>query len=49
MATPEEVPQLLRELIATHAKSIMDMGPETAFLPEHALRLAAGAKLGPAG
>lgn len=49
MAAPEAVPQPLRELIATHAKSIMDMGPETAFLPEHALRLAAGAKLGPAG
>jgi cyanophycin synthetase len=49
MAAPDEVPQSLRELIATHAKSIMDLGPEMAFLPEDALRLASGAKLGPTG
>ena len=29
LAIPKEVPMAIRQLIATHAKSIMDLGPET--------------------
>lgn len=49
LAIPEDVPMAIRELIATHAKSVMDLGPETSFQAEHAMRLAAGAGLMPAG
>lgn len=49
IAAPEEVSQPLRHLVASHCKSVMDLGPEAAFLPEHAMRLAAGAGPAPAG
>ncbi|MFO0993137.1 MAG: hypothetical protein U1E67_14525 [Hyphomicrobiales bacterium] len=49
LAAPDEIPPTIRDLIAAQAKSLLDIGAGATFEPEHAMRLAAGTSIAPAG